>query len=524
MIRSIKSLYRMFWITVAFARHGALAPFQEALAGAGLAPFFLWLVLVFFGRTPKDGDGRDMRPGERLAAALSELGPAFIKLGQVLSTRSDLLGEQVAADLAKLQDQLPSFSSFEARATIEAELGQPVGVLFKSFDDEPVSAASISQVHFAVTLPDADAPEGRLVAVKVLRPGIEAAFQRDIDLLMWIATVIERTQPRFKRLKPVEVVRTFAATVRIEMDLRLEAASAAELRDNFEGDPTYRVPAIDWQRTARRVMTQERQTGIPMDDRDAMLEAGLDVNEVLTKAASIFFNQAFRDGYFHGDQHPGNMTVGLDGAIQVVDFGIMGRLDKATRFFLADMLLAFLERDYAGVAKIYRDAGYLSESQPLDEFTLALRSIGEPIHGRPLHHISLARILGQLFSIAESFEMEVQPQLLLLQKNMLMAEGISRQLNPDLNIWTLARPLIEQWMRENRGPEARIKFAAEEFLHVSRRFPAVMRNVDRLVGHLSEGGLKLDPEALQVITRTGSNWYLWLIISVLAAAVLFRAV
>ncbi|HVI89577.1 MAG TPA: 2-polyprenylphenol 6-hydroxylase [Dongiaceae bacterium] len=518
----MKSLMRLFWIAVAFARHGALAPFQEALAGVGLAPFFLWLVLVFFGRTPKDRSGREMRPGERLAAALSELGPAFIKLGQVLSTRSDLLGEQVAEDLAKLQDQLPSFSAFEARATIETELGQPIGVLFKNFDDEPVSAASISQVHFAVTLPDEHFPEGRLVAVKVLRPGIEAAFQRDIDLLMWIATVIERTQPRFRRLKPVEVVRTFAATVRIEMDLRLEAASAAELRQNFEGDPSYRVPEIDWQRTARRVMTQQRQTGIPMDDRAGMIAAGLDVDEVLTKAAAIFFNEAFRDGYFHGDQHPGNMTVGFDGAIQVVDFGIMGRLDKTTRFFLADMLLAFLERDYARVAEIYLDAGYLSQKQPLDEFTLALRSIGEPIHGQPLHHISFARVLGQLFSIAESFEMEVQPQLLLLQKNMLMAEGVSRRLNPDLNIWTLARPLIEQWMRENRGPEARIRHAAEEVLHVTRRFPAVMRNLDRLVGHLSEGGLKLDPEALQVITRTGSNWYLWLIIAVLVAGLVIR--
>ncbi|MET1026145.1 MAG: 2-polyprenylphenol 6-hydroxylase [Dongiaceae bacterium] len=521
MIRSLKSLIRLFWIAVAFARHGALAPFQEALAGAGLAPFLLWLVRVFFGHTPRDASGRDMRPGERLAAALSELGPAFIKFGQVLSTRSDLLGEQVAEDLAKLQDQLPSFSAFEAHATIEAELGRPVGVLYERFDDEPVSAASISQVHFAVTLPDPEWPQGRPVAVKVLRPGIEAAFQSDIDLLLWIATVIERTQPRFKRLKPVEVVQTFAATVRIEMDLRLEAAAATELGENFDGDPTYRVPQIDWQRTARRVMTQERFSGIPMDDRNAMIANGLDVDEVLEKAAAIFFNQAFRDGYFHGDQHPGNMTVGFDGAIQVVDFGIMGRLDKPTRFFLADMLLAFLERDYGRVAQIYLDAGYLSPKQPLDEFTLALRSIGEPIHGRPLQAISFARVLGQLFSIAESFDMEVQPQLLLLQKNMLMAEGVSRRLNPELNIWTLAQPLIEQWMRAHRGPEAKLLQAAEEFLHVSRRFPHVMRNMDRLVGHLSEGGLRLDPEALRVITRTGSNWYLWLIIAILAAGLLF---
>ena len=308
------------------ARHGALSPFEEALAGAGLTPVVLFFIRMIFGRPVGD-----LRPGERLANALSELGPAFIKFGQVLSTRSDLLGEEVAADLAKLQDQLPHFSAFEARSTIEAELGSPIDLLYLQFDDVPVSAASISQVHFAVTIPDAKHPEGSAVAVKVLRPEIELAFGRDIDLLLWIAEVIERTQPKLRRLKPVEVVKTFAATVRVEMDLRLEAASASELRENFDGDPSYRVPEIDWSRTARRVMTQQRLSGIPFDDAPAMRAAGLDVDEILTKAAGVFFHQAFRDGYFHGDQHPGNMSVGLDSAIQVVDFGIMGRIDKKTR-------------------------------------------------------------------------------------------------------------------------------------------------------------------------------------------------
>jgi ubiquinone biosynthesis protein len=476
----------------------------------------LTVIQLLFGRQVGN-----KRPGERLALALSELGPAFIKLGQVLSTRSDLFGEQVAEDLAKLQDELPAFSAFEARATIEQELGARIEELYAQFDDEPVSAASISQVHYAVTLPDEEWPEGRQVAVKVLRPGIEEAFQADIELLLWMAYLIERTQPRLKRLKPVEVVQTFAATVSVEMDLRLEAASAAELRQNFVGDATYRVPDIDWRRTAKRAMTQERLTGIPMDDRAGMLAAGLDIDEVLTRAAAAFFHQAFRDGYFHGDQHPGNMTVGYDGAIQVVDFGIMGRLSKRTRYFLADMLLAFLQRDYAKVAEVYVDAGYLPPAKSVEDFTLALRSIGEPIHGRPLQHISFARVLGQLFSVAENFQMEVQPELLLLQKNMLMAEGVSRRLNPALNIWTLAQPLIEQWMRDNRGPEARAAQAAEEAMLIVRRFPAVMRNMDRLLHHLAEGGLKLDPEALQVINRQGSNWWLWLIIAVLVAGLLF---
>ncbi|HEX6120940.1 MAG TPA: 2-polyprenylphenol 6-hydroxylase [Dongiaceae bacterium] len=517
MLRSIRSIRRLIMIAITFARHGALAPFEEAMVGAGLAPVVLFVIQLLFGR-----QFGHKRPGERLALALSELGPAFIKLGQVLSTRSDLLGEQVAEDLAKLQDQLPAFSAFQARATIEAELGARIEELFAQFDDEPISAASISQVHYATTLPDEEWPVGRQVAVKVLRPGIEEAFRADIELLLWLAYLMERTQPRLKRLKPVEVVQTFAATVSVEMDLRLEAASAAELRQNFRDDSTYRVPEIDWRRTAKRAMTQERLVGIPMDDRAGMLAAGLDVDEVLSRAAAAFFNQAFRDGYFHGDQHPGNMTVGYDGAIQVVDFGIMGRLGKRTRYFLADMLLAFLQRDYAKVAAVYVDAGYLPLSKPVEDFTLALRSIGEPIHGKPLHYISFARVLGQLFGIAESFEMEVQPELLLLQKNMLMAEGVSRQLNPRLNIWTLAQPLIEQWMRDNRGPEARVSQAAEEALFMVRRFPTVMRNMDQLLHHLAEGGLKLDPEALQVINRQGSNWWLWLIIAVLVAGLLFR--
>jgi ubiquinone biosynthesis protein len=516
MLRSFRSLRRLTSITVTFARHGALAPFEEALAGAGLAPVLIVIIQALFGRQVGA-----LRPGERLALALSELGPAFIKFGQVLATRSDLVGEQVAEDLAKLQDQLPAFSAFQARATIEAELGHRIEDLYRQFDDEPVSAASISQVHFAVTTPDEGWPEGRQVAVKVLRPGIEAAFAADIELLLWLAEWIERIQPRLRRLKPVEVVQTFAATMKVEMDLRLESASAAELRQNFAGDAAYRVPEIDWRRTARRAMTQERFVGIPMDDRAAMLAAGLDVDDVLLKAATAFFNQAFRDGYFHGDQHPGNMMVGYDGAIQVVDFGIMGRLTKRTRFFLADMMLAFLQRDYAKVAQVYVDAGYLPVNTSVDDFTLALRSIGEPIHGKPLHEISFARVLGQLFGVAESFEMEVQPELLLLQKNMLIAEGVSRRLNPRLNIWTLAQPLIEQWMRDNRGPEARVMQATEETLHIFRRLPAVMRNLDRLVHHLSEGGLKLDPEALQVINRQGSNWWLWLIIAVLVAGLLF---
>ncbi len=503
-------------MTIVLARHGALAPFETLMADAGIAPLLLTLVRLFFGNRRNS-----KRPGERLALALTDLGPAFIKLGQVLSTRSDLLGEEAAADLAKLQDQLPPFSPFEARSIVEEGLGAPIDDLFSSFEDQPVSAASISQVHFAVTKPDKDHLQGQAVAVKVLRPGIELAFKRDTEFLLWIARWIERAHPRSRRLKPVEVVKTFAATMRVEMDLRLEAAAAAELRKNFTGDANYKIPEIDWQRTARCVMTQERLSGIRMDDRQAMLVAGFNIDDILRKAAEVFFHQVFRDGYFHGDQHPGNMSVGPDGAIQAMDFGIMGRLSRSTRYFLADMLLAFLKQDYARVARIYAEIGYLPADQSIDEFTLALRSIGEPIHGRPLQDVSFARVLGQIFNMAENFNMEVQPELLLLQKNMLMAEGISRQLNPSLNIWMLAQPMIERWMRENRGPEARIAQAADEILSTIRRIPVIVENLDRISAHLAEGGLKLDPEALNVIKIHNRPWGLWILIAALAAGLVF---
>jgi ubiquinone biosynthesis protein len=519
MLRALRNLLRLLTIVRTLARYGALGPLRAAVEGAGVAPTMLVAGRLLTTRRARRWPG-DKRPGERIAAAFGELGPAFIKLGQMLSTRSDLLGDAVAADLSTLQDRLPPFDPAVARATIEAELGAPIDELFTGFDDRPVSAASIAQVHYAtIAREDGETDE---VAVKVLRPGIEQAFARDLDLLMWLAELVERTQPKLRRLRPVEVVRTFAETVRIEMDLRLEAAAAAELAQNFAGDPTYRVPAVDWRRTARRVMTQQRLTGIPMDDRAALVAAGFDIEAVLTQAAAIFFKQVFRDGYFHGDQHPGNMFVGPNGNIGAVDFGIMGRLDRKTRYYLADMLLGFLERDYRRVAQVHFDAGYVPPTQSLDHFAQAIRSIGEPIFGRPLNEISFARMLGHLFRIAEAFEMEAQPQLLLLQKNMLMAEGVSRQLDPSLNIWTLAQPLIERWMRENRGPEARIREAVEDALRAASRLPDLLVAAERAATAVADTGVKPHPTALRARDRE-IRWAvlpLWVAVGLLAVLIL----
>ena len=430
------------------------------------------------------------RPGQRLAAAFAEMGPSLIKLGQLLSTRADLLGEEITADLATLQDRLPPFPGSEARALIEAEFERPLAALYASFDETAIAAASIAQVHFARTTDGGD------VAVKVLRPGIGRAFARDLDLFLWLAGWIERLHPALRRLKPVEVVQTLAEIVRFEMDLRFEAAAASELAENFAGDPGFHVPKVDWLRTGRTVLTLERISGVRVDDRAAILAAGHRLEALLAKAAGAFFNQVFRDGFFHADLHPGNMFVAADGALVVVDFGIMGRLDRTTRYYLADMLLGFLSGDYRRVAEVHFAAGYVPPGLSVDGFAQACRSIGEPILGRPLQEISIARLLAQLFRVTEQFEMETQPQLLLLQKTMVQIEGVGRRLDPDVNIWTLARPLIEAWMRDNRGPEAKLRDGMETLADLVERLPRLVRSLDQLVGDMSRDGVVLHAETI----------------------------
>ncbi|HEV8680255.1 MAG TPA: 2-polyprenylphenol 6-hydroxylase [Stellaceae bacterium] len=485
MIRSVRHLARLVGIGLTLARHDALFP--ALTIGNRFAGAARLLRLI-----RRRGPGAAGRPGERLAAAFGEMGPSFIKLGQILATRADLLGDEIAEDLALLQDRLPPFSGQEARALIEAEFGRPLSMLFAAFDETAVAAASIAQVHFAVT------SDGREVAVKVLRPGIARAFAHDLDLFRWLAHVIERTQPGLRRLKPVEVVETLVQSVQLEMDLRFEGAAASELAENFAGDPAFRVPQVDWPRTGRTVLTTERIAGIRVDQRDALLAAGHSIGDLLGKAADAFFKQVFRDGFFHADLHPGNVFVAADGALAVVDFGIMGRLDRETRYYLADMLIGFLTGDYRRVAEVHFAAGYVPKRRSIDAFTQACRSIGEPILERPLHEISIARLLAQLFQVTEQFEMETQPQLLLLQKTMVLVEGIGRRLDPSVNIWSLARPLVEAWVRDNRGPEARLKERIDSVLEVLDEMPRLLRSLDRLVGNWSLEGVVLHTDSLSV--------------------------
>ncbi len=505
MNRSLKNIGRLLAIARILAHHNALFLLERLEVAAPVA-----LLARIFSR---QADGR---PGQRLATALHEAGPSFIKLGQALSTRSDLLGEEFSADLSELQDSLPPFPGEEARAIIEAEFGKPLAGLFRHFDEQPVAAASIAQVHFAETL------DGREVAVKVLRPGIEAAFARDIELFSWVAEMIEATKPEYRRLRPVESIRTLADTVRLEMDLRFEAAAAAELAENFKDDPGFSVPAVDWALTGRRVLTTERVYGAPMDDLDAITGFGLDPVAVLEKSSSVFFYQVFRDGFFHADLHPGNMFVREDGGLAAVDFGIMGRLDRNTRLHLGEMLLAFLTRDYRRVAEIHFESGWIPADQSVETFTQACRSIAEPILDLPQNEISIARLLGQLFSITETFNMETQPQLLLLQKTMLIAEGTGRKLSPDANMWVLARPLIEDWMVQTLGPEARLLDAIGDLTGVLRRLPVMFENLEKGAAELAQGRIRLHADTVRALRGEKSGGFGPA--ALIAAAAVFAAV
>jgi len=483
MLRSLRHSWRLIRSARTLARH-------DALFLAELAPIAPWQHRLLARVGDKRAKGR---PGERLAQALVELGPSFVKLGQSLATRADILGERVAADLATLQDRLEPFPAAEARAIIEADLEAPVETLFASFTDQPVAAASIAQVHFATT------PDGDEVAVKVLRPGIERLLERDLDFFLWLAERIERWVPSLRRYRPVGMVQELAATTRRELDLRLEAAAAAEFAQNCAEDPGFRVPRVDWRRTGRRVVTFERITGVRSDDIAGIRAMGLEPDRILETASVVFFNQVFRDGYFHGDMHPGNTMIEADGTIVALDFGIMGRISLERRRQLAQILVGFLERDYGMVTDSFVAAGFLPEHADLDGFRLAVRAIGEPIMDRPLAEISFGRLLGQILGVAERFEMRALPELLLLQKTMVVAEGVGRGLNPNVNMWQIAQPLVADWMVRNLGPAARLQAAAGDWLEATARLPELVARADRaLAGPAPTATVAPPPRAVAI--------------------------
>ncbi len=470
--------------------------------------------------------------GPRLARALERLGPAYIKLGQMLATRPDVVGERVAQALEHLQDRLPPFSEAQARAAIARAFGKPVEQLFSSFG-APIAAASIAQVHRAQTsqLTAADAPPVR-VAVKVLRPGIRERFARDLGALAWFARTAESLSAEARRLRLCAIVETLAASVALELDLRMEAAAASELYERTRAETEFRVPHIDWSRTAETVLTSEWIDGISVRDPAALAAAGRDPGQVAVLVMRSFLTQALRDGFFHADMHPGNLFIDPGGRLVAVDFGIMGRLDAGMRRFMAGTLAGFLRRDYRRVAELHYEFGFVPPSHSMETFAQALRAIGEPIFGRSARDVSIARLLAQLFETTRRFDMQAQPQLVLLQKTMVVVEGVCRALDPDFDIWQAARPVAEKWVHEQMGPEAALGRAAESLGALGRLaqdLPQLVKNAEELSQMVAEGGMRLHPDTARAIAAEQerrarpARVALLILLALIAASLLFAA-
>ena len=493
MMQTAKNAARLLRIARTLARHDALVP-REYLDAMPASLKFARFVLGV-GRK-KD---RDLPPGLRLTRALESLGPAHIKLGQVLATRPDLVGVEIATALEKLQDRLPPFAAAAARAAVEAALGKSLETMFSNFG-EAVAAASIAQVHEAETTDD----PSRRVAVKVLRPGIEAEFARDIAAVAMAARLAERVSKEARRLRPVAVIDMLAVSVALELDLRMEGAAASELAERTRADGDFRVPAIDWNRTSARVLTTEWIEGTSIRDAAALEAAGHDPRRIAQLVVRCFLTQALRDGFFHADMHPGNLFVDAQDRLVAVDFGIMGRLDLRMRRFMAETLAGFLARDYARVAQIHFDVGFVPPHHPIETFAQALRAIGEPIFGRPAKDVSMARLLQQLFDTTRRFDMQAQPQLVLLQKTMVVVEGVARGLDPDFDIWEASRPVVERWMIAQMGPEARLRDVGEGVSalgRLARDLPQLLRNAEAISTMLADGGLRLHPDTTRQIAE-----------------------
>jgi ubiquinone biosynthesis protein len=445
------------------------------------------------------------------AHAFEALGPAAIKFGQALATRPDLVGPEAAADLLRLQDNLPPAPFEEVRKAIEQALGKPVEELFQSLDPEPIGAASIAQVHRAVT------SDGREVAVKVLRPGVEEEFAKALDTYEWAAAQAEVLGGELQRLRPRLVIATFKQWTMRELDLRREAASASELAEGMEAEPGYCVPSIDWQRTARRVMTLEWIDGIKVSRRDELIEAGHDVKALASRLVRAFLRQAISEGFFHADMHQGNLLVRPDGTIVAIDFGIMGRIDRRARMWLAEILYGLITGNYERVAEIHFEAGYVPPHHNLAEFTTALRAVGEPIRGLPVKDISIGNMLDGLFAITRDFDMPTQPHLLLLQKTMVMVEGVAQTLDPDINMWETAGPFVREWIRTEIGPEA---WAADRIVEFSRTLALIPDLIRRLDHQLPKPGAAPPPPPLVDVNVIGKgrSWR-YLLVGLAAAAI-----
>ncbi|NJM82042.1 MAG: 2-polyprenylphenol 6-hydroxylase [Tabrizicola sp.] len=443
-MRGPHNIWRLVRTGATLERTGAMDVVLEAFRAPPRLRFAAWMLGWPFKWLGLKGDP-SLPPATR---ALTALGPAYIKFGQVLSTRPDIVGDELAQQLKYLQDKLPPFSTDVAKQMIEDELGEPVATLFSEFS-EPVAAASIAQVHKARL-----ADTGEAVAVKVLRPGIARAFRKDIDAFYLAARGIELLAPGTRRLRPMDVIAHFEGVVMGELDLRLESSAASEFAANTEKDAGFQVPRPEWFLSGRNVMTLGWAEGIGLNETAAIDAAGHDRPALAARVLQLFLSHALRDGYFHADMHQGNLKIAANGDIIAYDFGIMGRIDEYTRRVYAEILFGFIRKDYRRVAEVHFEAGYVPAHYDIDEFARALRAVGEPIFGMDASRISMARLLTYLFEVTERFGMETRTELILLQRTMVVVEGVARSLDPHINIWQVARPIVEGYIKQNVGPRA----------------------------------------------------------------------
>jgi ubiquinone biosynthesis protein len=486
-----------------FAREGVFGSIDPALVPAPARPLLRVVRLI---ERPSSGAA-----DTRLSAALTRLGPSYVKLGQFLATRPDVVGAALARDLERLQDQMPPFPQREAEAVIAASFGRPVGSVFFSFGP-PVAAASIAQVHRAEIATTAGP---RAVAVKVLRPGIESRFYADLRAFTFVARQAEDFSAEARRLRLVEVVETLRRTVAVEMDFRLEAAALSEMAENTKDDPDFRVPTVDWDRTSKEVLTLEWIDATPLSDRARLQAKGFDLRQLARALIQTFLRHALRDGFFHADMHPGNLFVDDDGKLIAVDFGIMGRLGAKERLFLAEILHGFITRDYHRTAEVHFEAGYVPPHHSVENFAQAIRAIGEPIHNRAAEDISMARLLTLLFEVTGLFDMRTRPELLLLQKTMVVVEGVARSLDPKLDIWSAAEPVVREWMTRNLGPAGKLEAALQGAGEVGRflgNAPGLLTRGARLLDQLDEitrDGLVLSPQTIAEIDQSEARRGRW---------------
>ncbi|GEC15591.1 2-polyprenylphenol 6-hydroxylase [Nitrobacter winogradskyi] len=502
MISALAHVARLARAAFVFAREGVFGVVDPSLVPA---PGQLAL------RMARLIERRGAKSGSRLTRALTRLGPAYLKLGQFLATRPDVIGVAMARDLESLQDRLPPFSQAEAEAVVAAALEKPVADAFASFGPS-VAAASIAQVHRGEVEKNG---VRRQVAVKVLRPNVATRFRRDLSDFFFVANNAEAHSAEARRLRLVEVINTMSRSVAMEMDLRLEAAALSEMAENTRDDPDFRVPEVDWDRTTHNVLTMEWIDGIALNDHARLAQSKADLPELGRKVIQSFLRHALRDGFFHADMHPGNLFLDGSGRLVAVDFGIMGRLGLKERRFLAEILLGFITRDYRRVAEVHFEAGYVPGHHSVENFAQAIRAIGEPIHNRTAEEISMAKLLTLLLEVTGLFDMQTRPELILLQKTMVVVEGVARSFDPKLDIWTVADPVVREWITENLGPLGRMQGAiagAGELGRLLAGLPAIAsRSVAVLeqMETMTRDGLVLAPETVAALARARARQNRW---------------